>query len=189
MLTLVRTIFIVMAILLSFESDAQIYQHTKRLGPELNYRSSRIEIPHSQSTVIKNEAFLGLAVGYFVVDNLDIGLGLKLYSTRIKFEQDFQTDLSFIIGPYGTYMIRLSDVIYVPVSVSFGYKGLKSSLEYEHGNELSGGIGLEYILDNKLGLRVTLNRKIGLSNQTIPTITDAFTNFIISIGGNIYFPL
>src|SRR5690554_4651350 len=33
------------------------------------------EIPHSQSTVIKNEAFLGLAVGYFVVDNLDIGLG------------------------------------------------------------------------------------------------------------------
>src|SRR5690606_26617643 len=159
MLTLVKTIFIVMAILLSFESDAQIYQHTKRLGPELNYRSSRIEIPNSQSTLIRNDAYLGLSVGYFVANNLDIGLGLKLYSSKTKLGMDVQTDLSFVVGPYGTYMIRLSDAIYLPVSVSFGYKGLKSTYEYEHGHELSAGIGLEYILDNKLGLRVTLNRK------------------------------
>lgn len=59
---------------------AQIFQRTYRFGPKLDYNSSTSEIPGSSQVIKTKEAHLGLSAGYFVFNNLELGIGLNYSS-------------------------------------------------------------------------------------------------------------
>lgn len=186
-------LFLLVAILTSLQLNAQIEKGTKRIGPDLSLRSQFQAIDPGNSANSTSFEF-GLSGGYFFLTNLEIGLATDLQITNSSFA-GVTNSSSFAItfGPGLTYMTPLQENLYLPLSVSYGFSRLTSSTnggdDSFGGREFRLGAGLEYIIQNKLGVRFMLNYETVRITDTASTNTAniSLNRLNGDVGFNIYF--
>jgi len=170
-------------------SFAQISKGTFRLGPEFAFNKSDQEITGSKlSTTVST---LQLTGGYYLIDNLELGLTVQLSSTSTEIGPNEQTSTGTFIGPNLTYMVPLSEELYLPI---YGGVGL-NSLTIGDGSDdtsLSGigygfGAGLEYLVSNKIGARFSLFYNAGTIEESDSGLELDITSTQAGIGINFYF--
>lgn len=177
--------------ILNYASFGQISKGTFRIGPSLAYNGSTQEIDGLDGKFKTSTTSLEATAGYFLIDNLELGLSAKLTSTKSEFDSDEQTSSGTVIGPELTYMVGLSDKVYLPLSVGVGF----NSQTIDDGSDeitLSGwgygaGTGLEYIIENRLGARLSLIYSFGSLQDDDSDLEIDSSLFQVGIGVNFYF--
>lgn len=172
------------------EGTSQVAKGTIRLGPELAYSSANQEIDGFSAKFKTTTLNLQLSGGYFVVDNLEIGLGVQLTSTENKVDSDKQTTSGTVIGPNVTYMVPIGENFYLPISGGLGYNSLTIDDDFSETN-LSGlgygvGVGIEYLVSNKIGARFSLIFNTGSLQDNDSDLELDVTTTQAGIGVNIY---
>lgn len=170
------------------EGTSQVAKGTIRLGPSLAYTSQTNKEVGSYTKNKISTLELGLFGGYFVIDNLEVALGVTLARTN----QEERTIGRTAIGPQVTYMVPIGEKFYLPISGGIAY----NSLTYDEGNyyneSYSGlgygvGMGVEYLVSNKIGARFSLTFSAGsVSDNDNSDITVNIKNTFAGIGFNIY---
>lgn len=142
-------------------------------------------------------------LGYFVIDNLAIGVGMDYTSSRVEQpNEDATTDSDLLFGPFARYFLPLNDndlALFLETTFGFGrssdnqqINGMPQSIE-TNIFALGVGPGLTIISDQGIGISATLKYNYARSDfdtnfdnvqrQTI-TNTNAFD---FSIGFQYYF--
>ena len=67
-------------------SYAQIGQGSIRIGPDISFSNSKLEIDGLNAKFKQSNLNAGITGGYYVIDNLEIGVSLGLLSNKSKVE-------------------------------------------------------------------------------------------------------
>jgi hypothetical protein len=174
----------------SFHTSAQIAQGTVRLGPDVDFASSTIEAQGSFNDFKTTQLDLGLSAGYFVVNNLELALGVGISNTKTEIGNGELTENGFFIGPQLTYMVPASEVVFIPISVGLGYNSITSDTGISEvtytGMRFGGDIGLEYIVSRRIGARLSVGADFGnLQDDDSEAELDQ-NGFAIGLGVNFY---
>jgi len=172
-------------------ADAQVSKGTIRLGPQLAFSNATQEIEGFSDNIKATTLNLTLNTGYFVIDNLELGLSVSLARTKNEVGADEQTTSGTFIGPNLTYMLPLNENFYLPISAGLGLNSL--TLETSNNEtSLSGlgfgfGTGIEYFASNKMGARFSVLYNAGSITDENDTIDLSVSSTQASIGVNFYF--
>jgi outer membrane protein len=160
------------------------------LGPEFGFLNQTVEVDGADEEITTTAFNLKLTGGYFVADNLAVGLQFGTASSKVEFDSDETSSSSTFIGPVAAYYISLSDDLYLPVAAGVG---LNFSND-DNGNEVkSSGIafglsaGLEYFLSENVGLKLTLGWNSASLEEEDELFELDITEIVAGIGFNIYF--
>jgi len=172
------------------EVTSQVAKGTIRLGPELAYSSASQEIDGFSAKFKTTTLNLQLSGGYFVVDNLELGLGVQLASTLNKVDSAEQKSSGTAIGPNVTYMVPIVENFYLPVFGGISYNSLTIDDDFSE-TTLSGlaygvGVGVEYLISNKIGARLSLIFNTGSLQDNDSELELDVTTTQAGIGVNIY---
>ena len=172
------------------EGTSQVAKGIIRLGPELAYSSASQEIDGFNAKFKTTTLNLQLSGGYFVIDNLEVGLGVNLSSTENKVDSNEETTSGTAIGPNVTYMVPIGENFYLPISGGIGYNSLTIDDDFNETN-LSGlaygvGVGVEYLVSNKIGARFSLIFNSGSLQDNDSELELDVTTTQAGIGVNIY---
>lgn len=172
------------------DATSQVSKGTIRLGPELAYSNASQEIDGFTSKFKTTTLNLQLSGGYFVIDNLELGLGIQLTRTTNKVDSDEQTTSGTAIGPNITYMVPIGENFYLPISGGIGYNSLAIDDDFSETN-LSGlaygvGVGVEYLISNKIGARFSLIFNTGSLQDNDSDLELDVSTTQAGIGVNIY---
>lgn len=152
--------------------NAQITKGTKMLGADIYGSMNSNNTPSSTSNSVENVSrymTLGItpSVGYFIKDNIALGLGIGYANTHSKNETILTTQQlknlsisnnnSFNLNPYYRYYIGLSDKLYyfTNLSLNFSY-GIGKGKSYQldsAGNENN----INKSTSSSLGFGVSIN--------------------------------
>jgi hypothetical protein len=140
---------------------AQIERGTFRIGPTFEFATES----DSDEDAKYSQMVIGANASYFVINNLGVGIDLLFATAKADFDGDEATSNSFGIGPQAMYMIGLTEELYVPIHARYLFISEKSDFPFAGEIESSGsllgfGTGLEYIVGNKLGLRLNVGYEI-----------------------------
>lgn len=133
---------------------------------------------------------IGLSAGLFIVKNLEIGIDFKYGNHSTGLDLAKETRIRKYYGPKITYMVSLSENLFLPLQLGYGPTTLKSkedtSYDYK-GSTILLGLGLEYILQNKIGIRLTMDLEGGELKDVNSTDVDDLGITDLSFGINYYF--
>lgn len=171
-------------------ATSQIAKGTVRLGPQLAYSNVSQDINGFTEKFITITLNLQLSGGYYVIDNLELGLGLQLASTANKVGSDENRESGIIIGPNVTYMIPIGEKFYLPIFGGIGYNSLRIDDNFVEST-LSGigygvGVGAEYLISNKIGARFSLIHNTGSLQIDDSDLKLDVSSTQVGIGFNIY---
>ena len=172
-------------------SYAQIGQGSIRIGPDISFSNSKLEIDGLNAKFKQSNLNAGITGGYYVIDNLEIGVSLGLLSNKSKVESYEEKQSGFTFGPHVAYMVPISDNLYLPILGGFGYNSLTIDNDYD---ELTfGGIsfgvrtGLEYLIDHKIGARMSLGSDFGTLKDNDSEAEIDVNAFQFGVGVSFYF--
>jgi hypothetical protein len=141
-------------------------------------------------------------IGYFVIDNLALGLGMDYTFSRVKEpNQDETTDADLLFGPFGRFFLPLDDDISLFVEGTFGYGNSSDDLQVGTARQrintnivaLGVGPGLSVYSNSGFGIEAVLKYNFARSKfdtevNGLKTVTTTKTNaFDFSIGVVYYF--
>ena len=95
------------------------------------------------------------AVGYFVIDNLAVGVDLSFSSLKEDYDGEDYTVSSFYVMPTGTYYFSAGDSLKPYVGVGFGLISTSSGdedINKSSGLAIRGKGGLAYFLNESIAL-------------------------------------
>lgn len=172
--------------------SAQIAQGTWSLGPDIDYSYSKLEIDEFDIENSTSNLNLSAGVGYYVVDNLEIGLGLGITSGKNETNGFESTSSTFVIGPSVTYKVNLTDQFYLPLGAGFLFNSGTSEDDDTDEIKLSGiayraFVGVEFVSNNKLGVSLLFGPQFGTLKEDESEIEFDITNFGIGMGFQFYF--
>jgi len=172
--------------------NAQVIKGTFRLGPEVNFSSATSEIDELDLKVKNSELELTLEAGYYFIDNLEFGLALAITRSQTEVDNFEETSSGLAIGPHIEYKIGVGNGFYIPVGAGFAYSTITN--EDDSGDELTfSGIGyglftgVEYIVNNKLGVHLTVGPNFGSLKDDVSDQEIDVTNIGIGMGFSFYF--
>ena len=170
---------------------SQITKGTIRLGPELSFNKSTQEIDGLNAKFKSSSLDLGISGGYYIIDNLEIGLNLNFLSATNEVDSFEEKERGTFIGPSVTYMVSAGDNLYIPITGGFGMNSITSDDDVNEvtfsGLGFGVGVGLEYLIENKIGARFLLGFNFGSLSDDDSTAEIDFSNTDIGVGVNIYF--
>lgn len=141
-------------------------------------------------------------IGYFVIDNLALGLGMDYTFSRVKEpNQDESTDADLLFGPFGRFFLPLDDDISLFVEGTFGYGNSSDDLLVGATKQsiktniiaFGAGPGLSVYSNSGFGIEAVLKYNFARSRfdtevTGVKTATTTKTNaFDFSIGVVYYF--
>ena len=140
-------------------TKAQVAIGTIRFGTEIGFSFVSQQNGTSSVNDASSTLDLQLAGGIFLINNLELSLAIQATRSKSKYVTTDFSSKGFYYGSGLTYMIPLSENLYLPISGSFGY--YMTTLEgvfYEErkGLKYGAGIGIEYIISNKIGFRFSM---------------------------------
>jgi len=186
---------ILIAIFISNQLSAQIEKGTIRIGPNISLANQSQPIDPNNSFNSINLQF-GSTGGYYFLTNLELGVAFDLLVTNVSRAGTTQSSsFGITVGPMLTYMTPLQENLYLPLSVGYGLSRLTSSDNFGDtsfgGREFSLGAGIAYVLQNKLGARVSFgfeSVRLTDNNSSNNTSTAINANRITADAGfNFYF--
>lgn len=129
---------------------------------------------------ISSQFCISPKVGYFIMDNLAIGIGLDYTRSLIKEQnEDRNLDSDILFGPYARYYLPLADDVSVFLEGSFGFGNSTSNLVIGGENQdISTNI---FAVGVGPGLTVFSDQ--GFSISAIFKYNFARSNFDINVGG------
>ncbi|MBZ0271530.1 hypothetical protein K8I61_05810 [bacterium] len=115
------------------------------------------------ATTDVTEFGLGTRVGYFVIDGLEIGLGLDFDYTQMTDDADNVTTVTdFLIGLQGAYFIDLSGYVDPFVAILFGFASESTDFAPDTGTDTTDSAsGFGYRGD--LGINIAVARTVGIA--------------------------
>lgn len=165
--------------------SAQITKGTYHIGATVGYR-----IPLIISDSLTNSLAsypISLSTGYYLYDNLELGLSISYSSIEhsLKLTSDTYTNKwsSFSFGPTIGYMIPLSKRFYIPVAAEIRYEKSNSHESSYSGFEIVASTGAEYIINKNLGVTMKTSYGTGkLMSETkkVLYLKDIFITFGIN---------
>ena len=173
-------------------SFGQIAKGTLRLGPEIEYSSTKTEIDGFDVDLVDTDLTLGVGFGYYIIDNLEIGVSLAYISSKSEFDDFEGTSTGVFIGPVIQYKVPLTDKLYLPLGAGFGYNSFSSeddnSDETKYtGISYSAFTGLEFVVNNQLGAFLHIGPEFGSFKDTDSDDEFDLTVFGAGVGFNFYF--
>ena len=182
-------VFFVMAI---NSLHAQIVKGTWSLGPDIRYSSSNTEIDAFDINIKTSDLQIGVGVGYYVIDNLEVAVVLGFVSSSSDIE-DFESNSSgFNIGPQLHYKVPISGNLYLPIGGGLRYNSLSSEDDDTDETTFTGTsyylfTGLEYIVNNKLGAFLHIGPEFGKFSDPDSDSEFDLNTFGVGLGFNFYF--
>ena len=137
------------------------------------------------------------SLGYFVIDNLAVGIDLTFSYT--KFEDDFgalfgeseseESSLAAVLG--GTYYFQTNDdklKPYVGIGGGLVYNSIgEEDADKDNGFALSGKAGLAYFLNDSIAIDFIVNyRYISLKNKEIEDLKTKSSNIGVGVGFSLF---
>ena len=174
-------------------SKAQIVKGTFSIGPDIDFSSSTTEIDGFDFKIKTTEVNLSVGAGYYVIDNLEISVGLALISSKTKIDNDNQDSSNGVaFGPAITYKINVASGFYIPVGAALAFNSITNEDEFNDEYSFSGvsyGLftGIEYIVNNKLGVHLNLGPSFGSLKNDDSDQEFEVTDFGIRTGFTFYF--
>lgn len=172
---------------------AQIDKGSFVLATGISFSSEKQEHKASKTEFITKNTGFGLTGGYFFIDNLTAGLNIEYRKSSQDFDGEEASSLTYNIGPFATYYVNLGDnSLYLPISVSAGYNKSISKQEFSDDDESSGfagsiRAGLEYIIDEKVGVYFNFGPTFGRLEDKDTNIEVSVTKWIAWTGFKLYF--
>jgi hypothetical protein len=169
--------------------QAQITQGTLRVGPDLQFFSTKFEILGDELKTSSIE-FSGSG-GYYIIDNLELGLTLGFLSSVRDYGtfEERETGVSF--GPHVLYKINIDDNLYVPVGGGLGITSIKIDDDVDEitfsGVSLSLRGGVEYIFEELLGVGLFLGPDFGTLEDSDTNIELDWSQIQFGIDISLYF--
>ncbi len=188
-------IIVLIATFITNQLCAQIEKGTIRIGPRISLTNQSQPIDPNNSFNSINLEF-GSSGGYYFLTNLELGAAFNLQVSNVSRAGTTQSSsFGITIGPTLTYMTPLQENLYLPLSVGYGLSRLTSSDNFGDtsfgGREFSLGAGIAYVLQNKLGARLSFgfeSVRLTDNNSSNNTSTAVSANRITAdIGVNFYF--
>jgi len=160
------------------QSIAQIAKGTNSLGIQQNFTNLLNDGGSSQFTI-------QAVPGYFVGENFQVSanVGLSTFKQSTFSGEDIRTT-SLTLGPRLTYMLPVSENLYLPIVGGYDFSTVLSSSSDVNTSSFTLGVGIEYLINNKLGARYSIfytNSSFGSGSDNLNLLTGA-------IGVFLYFP-
>lgn len=170
----------------------QIVKGTWSLGPDLDYSFSKIEIDEFNSERKSSDLTLGATAGYYVIDNLQIGISIGMFSNKDDSNGFESSQTGFYIGPGVEYKIPLSSQFYLPLGAGLLYESATAEDDNENDFKLSGISfhllsGIEFVVNNKLGAFVHIGPSFGSLKEEESEFEFDATTFGADVGFRVYF--
>lgn len=183
------TVFLLVSFHVAF---GQIAKGTWALGPDIDYSYSKIEIDGFDFKSTTSDLSLSAGVGYYVIDNLEIGISLGISSGKDETDGFESTSSTFIIGPSVTYKVNLSEQFYLPVGAGFFFNSGTTEDDASDEVKISGitygaFIGIEFITNNKVGVSLYFGPEFGTLKEEETEIEFDATNLSAGMGFQFYF--
>lgn len=182
-------------LVLGFTAQAQIPAGTISITPDFSFSSVKntIETPVIDIEAKSSIFDLGINGTYFIIDNLEVGLGIGLSSGKDEFEGLESTTSSFNIGPVVGYNIGIANNLYAAVGLSLSFTSGKTEDEGFDESKFSGilyggQVGLRYIVDNKIGVHIGVGPTFGTQkDKDIDDVELKISNFGANFGASLFF--
>jgi hypothetical protein len=187
MKTLIATLLIA---LFAQGAVAQIERGTIRLGPTFEFSTES----EDDLDIKSSKTVFGINASYFVIQNLGVGVDIHSSFINSDFGTENTTETAFGVGPHIMYMIPLSEQFYLPIYARYLF--LSENIDRSLTGELKGtgtilglGTGIEYVVANKLGLRLNVGYEFkSVEFEDMPiTIKSESSGIRSSLGVGIYF--
>lgn len=155
--SLVFMISIALYLFSNTQLNAQIEKGTFSLGNNIGFSLLNV-----QDSDFRSSSFSLTAIpGYYIINNLAIELNVGASTTRFASFNGSSRSSSFTFGGGVKYMVQLKERLYLPVSVGVN---LETSVSNDNNspstsnvnNSIVLGSGLEYLVNNKLSVRYTV---------------------------------
>jgi hypothetical protein len=176
-------------------ASGQIAKGTWALGPDIDYSYSKTTLEVIGWEVKSTDLNVGAAVGYYVMDNLEIGLSMGILSSKDEVDDLTVTESStsgLYVGPHVQYKVSLSDRFYLPIGGRVSYNSLTSENEGVDDVTYTGisfGLftGIEFVENNKVGVSLTFGPEFGNLDETDAERGIDVTTFGVGMGFRFYF--
>lgn len=164
------TLLLLFSFLIINTCSAQITKGTTFVGGSGSYSkgaSKSNQDPDFSYEYSNSSLNLNPKVGYFIANNIAIGLGINYYRSKSKSESDFSNESninkqhSFGINPFGRYYKMLGERagFFGQLTVSFAKGQLKSNdFTYQKYSSVGGGVapGFVFFATPKIGIETTI---------------------------------
>ena len=201
----ITTLFILLFVTSTFYSNAQLQKGSILVSGQssfdLSFGSSKIKSDDATGDPTKTTNFeLAPQAGYFVMDNLAVGLALNVSSEVEKDpDNDKSTNTAFVVGPFARYYYPIGNLspfaqfgaFTGSLKNKFNPDGADNTTEIKYGLvtfQLAGGVGVfigeRASLD--LGVNFTSNRRKANENNDNNTRTLS-SDFGLFAGFSIFF--
>ncbi|WP_407478032.1 acyloxyacyl hydrolase [Elizabethkingia anophelis] len=133
------------------------------------------------------------SAGYFVINNLSVGLDLEYTSTATKYDNGKYTTNAFGILPTATYYFTKNKVIKPYLGAGIGYSSITDKEEYRNSTDQNTMDGFAWKLKGGIAyfLKKNIAADLGLSYSQFSSknnnITTRVNNFGIGIGVSVFF--
>lgn len=182
-------------LLLGFTAQAQIPAGTISITPDFSFSSTKNTIENQFVEIeTKSSTFdLGLNGTYFIIDNLEVGLGIGLSSSKDEFDDLENTSSAFNIGPVVGYNIGIANNLYAAVGVSLSFTSGTDKSEGLDDTKFSGllyggQVGLRYIVDNKIGVHIGVGPTFGtIKDKDLEDVELKVSNIGANFGASLFF--
>lgn len=181
------------ALLYSFQlSFGQIAKGTWSIGPDVDYSHSKTEIDGFDIESTSSDLQLGASIGYYVIDNLEIGITTGIFSSKDEIDDFESTSSGFFIGPNIQYKIALSDQFYLPLGGGFTFNSARTEDDRPDETKLSGisynvFAGIEFVANKKLGAFLHIGPEFGTLKEDESELEFDATLIAAGIGFRFYF--
>lgn len=162
------------------------------LGPDLNFSSQKAEFDGLGLTTRTRELEFGMAGGYFIANNLEIGIGVRV-SSKTQDVDDDETNLTGVsIGPHVNYYFPLSEMFQLLISGGFSYNSSKEDYDLNGEYTFTGigyglRVGLQYLVSDKLGAFLSVGPDFGKLTEKESEVEIDFNVIKSKIGVNFFF--
>jgi outer membrane protein len=164
-------LLIVMLCLSGLVSAQTVGKGAWMLGGSLGFSSTKVKDADVSTTHI----FLNPNVGYFIMDDLALGLDIAFFSEST----DGESESNFGFGPYARYYI--TDPIFLQVGYAFDASPFDSQLfQAGGGSTFHAAVGYSWFLNNGVAIEPALFLNIYSDDED--SALQSFTQFGLSIG-------
>ena len=159
-------------------ANAQIARGVALIGGQGSLRISSVGSTDSTDATTGVNFIISPNIGYFVVDNLAMGLALDISLTSGEnLLGDSETNVSYSFGPYIRKYFNYRDTVYPFAEISFGIGG--NSAGGKTNSQIGIGVGAAFFVSDNVSIDPKLSFKLGVDD---PLTTD----FGVDVGLQVY---
>lgn len=173
-------------------ATGQIIKGSWSLGPDVDFAYAKTEVDGFDFETSSSDLSLSATVGYYVIDNLEIGITTGIFSDKEEANGFESSQTGFFIGPNLEYKVSLSSQFYLPVGAGLVFNSATSEDDDDNEFKLTGisyGLytGIEFISNNKLGAFLHVGPQFGTLKEDESEVEFDATSFGAGMGFRVYF--